>query len=101
MRRVNVLCCVRMYTGAFAVAASTTVTVRMSETLKDRLGLLAEKTHRTQSFPAERAISRYVDRELDMMEAVEQGLEDFRTGDVVSHDEAMRQIRETIAKYER
>lgn len=60
-----------------------------------------EKTRRTQSFLAERAIARYVDRELEMMEAVEQGLEDFRTGNVVSHEEAMRQIKETIAKYER
>jgi predicted transcriptional regulator len=82
------------------MAASTTVTVRMSETLKERLGLLAEKTQRTQSFLAERAIAGYVDRELEMMAAVEEGMEDFRNGDVVLHDEAKRRIRETIAKYE-
>jgi len=82
------------------MVASTTVTVRMSGTLKERLGLLAEKTRRTQSFLAERAIAGYVDRELEMMAAVEQGLEDFRNGEVVSHDEAKRRIRETIAKYE-
>ncbi|MFN7107545.1 MAG: CopG family ribbon-helix-helix protein [Brevundimonas sp.] len=82
------------------MAASTTVTVRMSGTLKERLGLLAEKTQRTQSFLAERAIAGYVDRELEMMAAVEQGLEDFRNGNVVPHDEAIRRIRETIAKYE-
>jgi len=83
------------------VAASTTLTVRMSESLKNRLGLLAEKTQRTQSFLAERAIAGYVERELEMMEAVEEGLEDFRTGNVVPHDEAARRIRATIAKYER
>lgn len=82
------------------MAASTTVTVRMSETLKERLGLLAEKTQRTQSFLAERAIAGYVERELEMMTAVEEGLEDFRTGNVVPHEEAMQQIRETIAKHE-
>jgi predicted transcriptional regulator len=82
------------------MAASTTVTVRVSESLKVRLGLLAEKTHRTQSFLAERAIAGYVERELEMMVAVEEGLEDFRTGNVVTHEEAMRQIRDTIAKYE-
>ncbi len=82
------------------MAASTTVTVRVSENLKERLGLLAEKTQRTQSFLAERAIAGYVERELEMMGAVEEGLEDFRTGDIVPHEEAMRQIRETIAKYE-
>jgi len=82
------------------MAASTTVTVRMSETLKERLGLLAEKTQRTQSFLAERAIADYVERELEMMTAVEEGLEDFRTGNVVPHEEAMQQIRETIAKHE-
>ncbi|WP_313011587.1 CopG family transcriptional regulator [Brevundimonas sp.] len=82
------------------MAASTTVTVRMSGALKERLGLLAEKTQRTQSFLAERAIAGYVERELEMMMAVEEGLEDFRKGNVVSHEDAMRQIRETIAKYE-
>ncbi|MDO9607049.1 MAG: CopG family ribbon-helix-helix protein [Brevundimonas sp.] len=82
------------------MAASTTVTVRVSESLKERLGLLAEKTQRTQSFLAERAIAGYVERELEMMIAVEEGLEDFRTGAVVPHEEATRQIRETIAKYE-
>lgn len=82
------------------MAASTTVTVRVSERLKARLGLLAEKTHRTQSFLAERAISGYVERELEMMLAVEEGLEDFRTGNVITHEDAMRHIRETIAKYE-
>ncbi|WAC58792.1 CopG family ribbon-helix-helix protein [Brevundimonas sp. SL130] len=82
------------------MATSTTVTVRMSGTLKEMLGLLAQKTQRTQSFLAERAIATYVERELEMMTAVEEGLEDFRTGDVVPHDEAMRRIRETIAKHE-
>ena len=82
------------------MAASTTMTVRMSESLKSKLGLLAAKTQRTQSFLAERAISGYVDRELEIVAAIEEGREDFRTGNVVTHAEAMRQIRETIAKYE-
>lgn len=62
--------------------------------------MLAAKTQRTQSFLAERAIAGYVERELEMMEAMEVGLENFRTGNVVSH-EVMLQIRETIAKHER
>lgn len=82
------------------MAASTTMTVRMSESLKSKLALLAAKTQRTQSFLAERAISGYVDRELEIVAAIEEGREDFQTGNVVTHAEAMRQIRETIAKYE-
>jgi predicted transcriptional regulator len=76
------------------------MTVRMSTDVKSRLGLLAEKTQRTQSFLAERAIARYVDRELEIVTAIEEGREDFRTGNVVTHEDAMSRIRATIAKYE-
>lgn len=82
------------------MASSTTMTVRMSEAVKARLSELAEKTQRTQSFLAERAIAGYVDRELELVDAVDRGREDFRTGNVVSHDEAMSQLRDVVAKYE-
>ncbi|CAN5332176.1 CopG family ribbon-helix-helix protein [soil metagenome] len=82
------------------MASSTTMTVRMSEAVKAKLGTLAEKTQRTQSFLAERAIAGYVDRELEIVDAVERGRDDFRTGNIVSNEEALRQLRETVAKYE-
>ena len=75
---------------------STTLTVRLSPELKERLGHLAKHTKRTKSFLAGEAIADYVARELAIIEGIEQGLDDMRAGRVVSHDEAMRLIRMDI-----
>ncbi|EAR23014.1 CopG family ribbon-helix-helix protein [Nitrococcus mobilis] len=78
--------------------ATTTLTVRLPPEIKDQLGELAERTRRTKSFLAGEAIARYVARELDIIEGIQRGLEDVWAGRVVPHDEAMREIRATIAK---
>lgn len=80
------------------MGASTTLTVRLSPEIKERLGRLAERTDRTKSFLAGEAIAGYVARELEIIEAIQRGLDDVRAGRVVPHDEAMREIRSTIAK---
>jgi predicted transcriptional regulator len=79
-------------------ATSATLTVRLRPEVKEQLGELAERTRRTRSFLGGEAIAAYVARELDIIEGVQRGLEDMRAGRVVPHDEAMRQIRATIAK---
>ena len=80
------------------MSGSTTLTLRLPAELKDRLGLLAEKTRRTRSFLAGEALADYVERELAIIEGVQRGLDDMQAGRVVPHDEAMRRIRGTIAK---
>ncbi len=75
---------------------TTTLTVRLSEETKQKLGLLAEQTKRTKSFLAGEAIADYVERELAIIAGIKRGLEDVRAGRVVPHDEAMRQVRSTI-----
>lgn len=75
---------------------STTLTVRLSPEVKERLGRLAERTKRTKSFLAGEAIADFVERELEIVEAIERGLEDVKTGRVVPHEQAMREIRESI-----
>jgi predicted transcriptional regulator len=79
-------------------SASTTLTVRLPPEVKDRLGELAARTQRTKSFLAGEAIAGYVARELEIIEAIQQGLEDMRAGRVVPHEEAMQRIRATIAR---
>ena len=76
----------------------TTVTVRLSSEVKNKLDLLAERTRRSKSFLAAEAIEGYVARELEIVVGIERGLEDVRSGRVVPHDEAMRTIRATIGK---
>ncbi|HEX2135010.1 MAG TPA: CopG family ribbon-helix-helix protein [Microvirga sp.] len=75
---------------------STTLTVRLSPEVKERLGRLAERTKRTKSFLAGEAIADFVERELEIVEAIERGLEDVKTGRVVPHEQAMREIRDSI-----
>lgn len=77
---------------------TTTLTVRLPPQIKDQLGELAERTRRTKSFLAGEAIARYVARELDIIEGIQRGLEDVRAGRIVEHEEAMREIRQVIAK---
>ena len=65
--------------------SSDTLTIRLDATVKARLGTLAESTRRTRSSLAAEAIERYVERELAVISAIEQGLEDERAGRLVSH----------------
>jgi predicted transcriptional regulator len=77
---------------------STTLTVRLTPELKERLGELAARTRRTRSFLAGEAIAGYVERELDIIAGIERGVEDMKAGRVVPHDEAMARLRQTIRK---
>ena len=77
---------------------STTITVRLPEATKERLGRLAERTRRSRSFLAGEAIADYVERELAIIEGIERGVADMEAGRVVPHDEAMARIRETIER---
>ena len=78
--------------------ASTTLTVRLPATLKDRLGKLAEQTRRTKSFLAAEAIARYVGRELEIVAGIERGLDDMKAGRVVPHEDVVADIEATIKK---
>ena len=80
------------------MSTSTTLTVRLSPELKERLGELAERTRRTRSVLAGEAIADYVDRELAIIEGAQRGLEDVRAGRVVPHEEAVRRLRATAAR---
>ena len=75
---------------------SSTLTLRLPAMLKDRLGILAEKTRRTRSFLAGEALAEYVERELAIIEGIQQGLDDVRAGRVVPHDEVMEEVRGII-----
>lgn len=75
---------------------STTMTVRLPEATKERLGRLAERTRRSRSFLAGEAIADYVERELAIIEGIERGIADMEAGRVVPHDEAMARIRGAI-----
>lgn len=78
---------------------SATLTLRISQDLKGKLGELAEKTQRTPSALANRVLTAFVDHELEIMAGIERSLDDVKNGRTVSHEAAMRRIRATIAKH--
>jgi predicted transcriptional regulator len=78
--------------------ATTTMTIRLPEEVKDKLGRLAHATRRTPSFLAGEAIAAYVAREAEIVEGIEQGLDDLEAGHLVDHDEAMARIVSSIGK---
>jgi len=82
------------------MSVSTTMTIRVSPAVKEKLGRLAHDTRRTKSFLAGEAVSAYVDRELEIIDGIHRGLADVRAGRVVPHDQAMAEIEAVIVAAE-
>ncbi len=79
------------------MSASTTMTIRLSAELKDKLDRMAADTRRSKSFLAAEAIETFVDRELRIMEMIKEGQADVAAGNVIPHDEVVAEMREIIA----
>ena len=78
------------------MAASTTMTIRVTPDLKVKLGRLAHTTRRTRSWLAAEAVAAYVNRELEIIEGIQRGLADMKAGRVIPHDEATDQLNAAI-----
>lgn len=78
------------------MAATETMTIRVSAETKRKLERIADGTRRSKSFLAGEAVSAYVDRELEIIEGIKRGLADVEAGRVVPHDEAMAGIYAAI-----
>lgn len=83
------------------MAGSTTLTVRLSAEVKQRLGRLAGHTKRTKSYLAGEAITDFVERELAIVEGIKRGLDDMRAGRVTPHGEAMRKLRAGVKRVDK
>ena len=69
--------------------ASTTMTIRISPDVKEKLDRLATDTRRSRSFLAGEAVVAYVERELEITGGIQRGLADVEAGRVVSHGASM------------
>lgn len=81
--------------------SSTTMTIRVSTDLKERLDRLAADTRRSRSFLAAEAVEAYVARELALVDGINEGLADIRNGRTVAHDDAMAELNAAIDAAER
>jgi predicted transcriptional regulator len=75
---------------------STTMTIRVSREVKEKLERLAHNTRRSRSYLAAEAVSAYVERELEIIDGLQRGLADVKAGRVVSHQEAMAELYAVI-----
>jgi predicted transcriptional regulator len=79
------------------MSASTTMTIRLSQDLKEKLDRIATDTRRSKSFLAGEAVSAYVDRELEIIEGIKRGLADAKAGRVIPHEQVMSEARQIIS----
>jgi predicted transcriptional regulator len=76
---------------------TSTMTIRVSTTVKEKLERLAHDTRRSKSFLAAEAVTAYVERELEIIEGIQRGLADVEAGRVVPHAQVMAEARQIIA----
>ena len=87
--------CTNQY-KAVTMTTSTTLTIRVSPEVREKLGRLAHRTRRSKSYLAAEAVSAYVERELEIIEGIQRGLADVEAGRVISHDDAMAEVYAVI-----
>jgi predicted transcriptional regulator len=78
--------------------ADATMTVRLSSDAESKLARLADHTKKSPAYLARQAITSFVESELAIIEGIQRGLADAEAGRVTPHDEAMRQLRETVKR---
>lgn len=78
------------------MSASTTMTIRVSPEVKEKLDRIATDTRRSKSFLAGEAVSAYVDRELEIIDGIKSGMADAAAGRVIPHEQAVAEMRQVI-----
>ena len=81
------------------MTGSTTMTIRLDASVKDKLGRLAEVTRRSNSFLAAEAIEAYVARELEIVDMILEGMAAAERGDTVSSEEVEKMLADLTAEF--
>lgn len=82
-------------------AKSVTITARVPAALAKKLEAYAKRSRRTRSWVIENVLDRHLDDEIAFLKAVQEGIESANRGELITHEEAVRQLREHIAKRKR
>lgn len=79
---------------------STTLTIRVPVEVRDKLARIASGTQRSKSYLAAEAVAAYVERELAIIEGIQEGMADIAAGRTVSHTQAMAEFRAIVDEIE-
>ena len=66
---------------------TSTMTIRLDDEMKNRLGQLAKATHRTKSFLAAEAIQKYIEVNEWQIQEIQAALNEADKGEFASDDE--------------
>ncbi|MCD2174539.1 CopG family ribbon-helix-helix protein [Rhizobium sp. C4] len=78
------------------MAASTTMTITVRPDVKAKLERIASDTQRTTAAVAGDAVAAYVEREAEILEGIKRGIADAEAGRVISHEQAVAEMRSAI-----
>jgi len=80
---------------------SVVLTARISPSLSKKLDGYAKITGNTKSRAVEKLLQHHIDYETWFIKEVRKGIASADRGDLIPHEEAMRRIKEHIAKRKR
>ena len=72
--------------------------VRLDANLSERLDALAVAVNRPKTWLIEEAVRRYVDEQAWQVQAIQEALDDYRSGnaELVTHDQVMQRLEAKI-----
>ena len=73
------------------------ISVRLDPELMELLVRVCKRTERAKTWHVEQALRTYLDREMEFLEAVEEGMRADEAGDLVEHAEAVAMFDQAIA----
>jgi predicted transcriptional regulator len=76
-----------------------TISARITEELSQQITTLAQALRRNRSWVIEEAIRSYVESERQFIAAVQEGQCAADAGDVILHDDVMRDVDDLLARY--
>ena len=79
----------------------TTITVRVSTELRDRLEAIAKETRRSKSFLSNEAIERFVENEEEIIAGIKEAMKEMDEGKWIAHEDVMREIDAMFDEAER
>jgi predicted transcriptional regulator len=74
------------------MAAKPILNIRLAPETLQRLDAIAAATRRSRSFIANEALEAWINREIELIEDLQIGLEEVKAGKGIPHDQAMRRI---------
>jgi predicted transcriptional regulator len=90
-----------MNTKGPAMTKSVTITARITPALNKKITAYAKAAKRSKAWVIEDILDRYVDGEMEIVEAINVGIKQLDEGKGIPHEEAMRQVHDYIAKRKR